>query len=121
MTTCHSGNPDRPYLMSDTNTESIHSLVTLIIGHGVLENNICKSIPRNVEKNASFLISTENLKNLEDVRCDDNGSWINNGVRKIYLCIDHHTNPKKLNVTVIKCGGKVPSVPHWCLTCTYFF
>ena len=121
MTTCHSGNPDWPYLMSDTNTDSTHSLVTLIIGHGVLENNICKSIPKNVEKNTSFLISTENLKNLEDVRCDDNGSWINNGVRKIYLCIDHHTNPKKLNITVMKCGGKTPSVPHWCLTRTYFF
>ena len=56
------------------------------------------------------------LKNFKDVRCNNEGIWINNGVRKIYLCIDHHTNPKKLNVTVIKHGGKAPSVPHWCLT-----
>ena len=66
-------------------------------------------------------MSIENLKSLKDVRCHDNGSWINNGVRKIYLCIDHHTNPKKFNITVIKRGGKASSVPRWCLSHTYFF
>ena len=41
-----------------------------------------------------FQLFSENLKNLEDVRCDNDGNWINNGVRKIYLCIDHHKKKK---------------------------
>ena len=119
-TTFHGGHFDWPYLTSDKNTESTHSLVSLILGHNVSEDLICKSIPKNVEKNANFLINTENVRNKEDVRCDDDGSWINNGVRKIYLHIQNPANPNKLRITVIKRGGKAPSDNHWCLTRTYF-
>ena len=48
-----------------------------------------------MEKNDNFLINTENVRNKEDVRCNDDGSWINNGVRKIHSHIQNPANPKK--------------------------
>ncbi len=72
-----------------------------------------------VETNANFIISTEDLRNKEDVKCDDDGSWINNGVRKIYMHITDPGNPKKLKVTVFQRGGKAPGA-CWILTRTYF-
>ena len=92
-------------------------MVSLIFRHGIAESDVCKSVPKNVEGNASFLVNTQGLKNPDDIKC---GSWVNNGVRKIYLSIKHHDNPKKIKLTVIKRGGKPPSHKHWCLTRTYY-
>ena len=76
--------------------------------------------PKECGKNANFWINTENFRKKEDIRCDDDGSWINNGVRKIYWHIQSPANPKKLRITVIKHGGRAPNDNHWCLTRTYF-
>ena len=101
----HGGDSDWPYLTSDKNTESTHSLVSLILGHNVSEDLVCKSIPNNVEKNANFSINTENDRNKEDVRCNDVGSWINNGVRgKINLHIQNPANPKNYVYACMICS-----------------
>ena len=68
-------------------------MVSLIFGHGIAESDICKSVPKNVEGNASFLVKTQGLNNPDDIRCDDGVSWVNNRVQKsIYL----------LNITTIQ-------------------
>ena len=95
-------------------------MVSLIFAHGIAESDVCKFVPKNVEGNASFLVNTQGLKNLDDIKCDDCGCWVNNGVRKIYLSIKHHDNPKKMKLTVINRGGKPPSHKYWCLTRTYY-
>ena len=118
--TYHTGNTDWPHLPSDMNIESTHSLVMLLLGHSVSEDLICKSTPKVVEQNVSFLVNTENVNNIEDLKCDDDGSWMNNGVRKVFLSIKHPASPTNLSTTVIQRGGKVPNVDHWCLTRTYF-
>ena len=110
---------DWPCLPSDINIESTQSLVMLILGHSVPDDLICTNTPKVVGQNASFLINTENLKNTDDLKCDDDGSWINNGVRKVFLNIKHPTR-RTLSTTVIQRSGKVPNVDHWCLTRTYF-
>ena len=101
--------------------ESTTSTVSLILGHGIHEEEICKSVPRNVESNGNFLVSTESLKCVEDIKCDDGGSWVNNGVRKVYLHIRNEKDCKKMKVEVVKRGGKAPDDQCWCLTRTYFF
>ena len=101
--------------------ESTTSTVSLILGHGIHEEEICKSVPRNVESNGNFLVSTESLKCVEDIKCDDGGSWVNNGVRKVYLHIRNEKDCKKMKVEVVKRGGKAPDDQCWCLTHTYFF
>ena len=57
-------------------------------------------MPRIVESNGNFLVSTESLKCVEDIKCDDGGSWVNNGVRKVYLHIRNEKYCKKMKVEV---------------------
>ena len=44
------------------------------------------------------MVDTSHLKSTEDIKCDDNGSWLNNGVRKLYLDIQNPDDPVKLKV-----------------------
>ena len=101
--------------------ESNTSTVSLILGHGIRKEEICNSVPRIVESNSNFLVSTESLKCVEDIKCDDGGSWVNNGVRKVYLHIRNEKDCKKMKVEVVKRGGKAPDDQCWCLNRTYFF
>ena len=100
--------------------ESTTGTVSLILGHGTHNEEICKSVPRNVASNSNFLVSTKCLKHKEDIKCDDGGSWVNNGIRKVYIHIHNEKNHKKMKVDVIKRGGKAPDDQCWCLTRTYF-
>ena len=38
-----------------------------------------------VDVNAAFIVDTSSLGSRDDIKCDDNGAWINNGVPKLYL------------------------------------
>ena len=109
-----------PALSRGYNTENTSSVVSLLLGHKVQSRHICQSVPKNVNYNGTFLIDTSDLRSLEDIKCDDMGSWTNNGVRKLYLNIENHESPKKIQVKVIKRSGKKPSCRHWCLTRTYY-
>ena len=109
-----------PTLPIGFNTESASSLVSLLLEHKTQSRHICQSVPKNVTYNGTFVINTSHLRNLEDIKCDDMGSWINNGVRKLYLNVVNHESAKKIKVEIIKRGGKQPSRRHWCLTRTYF-
>ena len=109
-----------PTLPLGYNTESASSLVALLLAHKIKSQNICQSVPKNVTYNGTFVIDTSHLRNSEDVKCDDMGSWINNGVRKLYLNVVNHESANKMKVEIIQRGGKKPSCPHWCLTRTYF-
>ena len=48
--------------------ESTTSVVSLILGHGIVNSEeICRSVPINVQTNASFIVSTETLKSVDDI------------------------------------------------------
>ena len=91
-----------------------------MFGCGISSEEICSSVPKCVDVNATFLVDSSNLKCADDVKCDDAGAWINNGVRKLYLNIENANDPKSLKVTIVKRGGKPPKEKHWFLTRTYF-
>ncbi len=44
---------------------------------------MCTAAPLNVAHNAAFLVDHRRLKNKNDVKCDDMGSWRNQGTRTI--------------------------------------
>ncbi len=91
------------------------------MGHNINSEHICQSVPKCVDINAAFLVNTSNLGNRDDVKCDDNGSWLNNGVRKLYLDVVRKDAGSLLSVDTVKRGGNPPPQrKHWCLVRTYF-
>lgn len=50
------------------------------MGRNVDSEHICQSVPKCVDVNAAFIVDTSSLGSRDDVKCDDNGAWINNGV-----------------------------------------
>ena len=76
-----------PILPDVHNTDSTSNLVSILLGHGINDETICQTVPKCVDVNAIFLVNTSEFSNLDDVKCDDNGSWINNGVRKLYCTL----------------------------------
>lgn len=49
--------------------------------------HICTSTPRDIAHNATFLVNTGLLKNKEDIKFDDMGSWKNNGKHSTTLSL----------------------------------
>ena len=116
----HDSNSCWPYLAESWDVESSSSIVPIILGLGITAEYVYTSVPLNVQTNCNFIVNTENLKSMEDIRCNDCGSWINNGTRKLYLEIRNETDPKKIKVKVLQRGGKAPRGRCWCLTRSYF-
>ena len=102
------------------NTDNTSNLVSIVLGHGINSDDICSTVPKCVDVNATFVVDTSNFKSPKDVKCDDGGSWVNNGVRKLYLSIENVADPKSLSVTTMKRGSKPPKEKHWTLIRTYF-
>ena len=47
----------------------------------VTSANIAEVVPVNVNKNVSFIIDTLEIDNIEDLKCDELGSWVCMGVK----------------------------------------
>ena len=54
------------------------------------ERQVSNSIPLGFKGSGSFLVDTLHLKNAEDIKCDENGGWVNwgSGVSKLWLQSD---------------------------------
>lgn len=67
------------------------ALNNLEIGNILLKpqplQHICTSTPRDIAHNATFLVNTSMLKNKEDIKFDDMGSWKNNGKHSTTLSL----------------------------------
>ncbi len=92
-------NEQWPILPDIHDTECTSNLVSILLGHGTNLDDICSTVP-NV--NATFVVDCSKLKNADDVKCDDGGSLVNNGVRKLYMTIENVADPKLLHITTIK-------------------
>ena len=53
----------------------------------IAENTTCTVPPHNISHNVSFLLDTSGLESKNDWKCDDMGSWKNNGVQRIQLAL----------------------------------
>lgn len=51
------------------------------------ETMLCKKVPNGVAHNVSFLLDVKLLESTNDWKCDDMGSWKNNGVQRKNLLV----------------------------------
>ena len=65
------------------------------------ENKITDKVPIGVKKNATYVIDTSKLASPNDVRADDLGVWVNNGVRRTFVTCNVSCGKVK-NIEVIK-------------------
>lgn len=113
-----------PTVSSKIDPTNMSSAVKLLLG--LKDVTECTSVPLHVQTTSSFLLNTSNLASANDVKCDDNGSWVNNGVRKLWLTIhlpdndDDDDITSSPSVTVEQRGGNRPNRSYWCLTRTYY-
>ena len=78
-------------LLASLNVESTHWAIGIILGKNKeAERQVSTSIPLGFKGSGSFLVDTLHLKNAEDIKWDENGSWVNwgSGVSKLWLQSD---------------------------------
>lgn len=49
----------------------------------ILLERVCIAVPMNVSNNVAFVVDTWKLSDVWDCKCDDMGSWINHGRKKM--------------------------------------
>ncbi len=49
---------------------------------------VCRKVPTAIRHNVCFLLDRSSLKSENDWKCDDLGSWKNNGVQRHRFCLD---------------------------------
>ena len=52
------------------------------------EGKFCKTTPRAIQHNVTFLVDRTHLKHEDDIKSDDMGAWRNNGVHKYRFPLD---------------------------------
>lgn len=52
------------------------------------EGSMCKTTPRAIQHNVTFLVDRKHLKHEDDIKSDDMGAWRNNGVHKYRFAMD---------------------------------
>lgn len=60
--------------------------------------NVCQQQPMGVQKNCSFLLNCNLLKDRRDVHADDLGSWRHNGVITTYLMVNKDLQGKVVEI-----------------------
>jgi hypothetical protein len=53
----------------------------IVVEKSGIEDKVCHITPTNVEHNCTFIVDRSYLKDPDDIKADDGGSWKNNGVR----------------------------------------
>ena len=54
---------------------SVSDLLNILIERFGIEDKICCVTPTNVEHNCTFVVDQSCLKDPDDIKTDDNGSW----------------------------------------------
>lgn len=63
-------------------------LVDIIAGQKSVDpGHVCTVVPIRVQSNVSFVVDMDAIKNPLDLRADDNGAWLHNGIRTIWLSV----------------------------------
>lgn len=67
-----------PQLPASLNVESTQSAVGIMLGKSKeAEKHVATSVPLGFQDGGSFLVDTSHFENAEDIKCDDNGGWVN--------------------------------------------
>ena len=65
-----------------------HAWWTLSPKKSVDPDRVCTTLPIQVQSNASFIVDMGVVKNPLDLRADNNGTWVHNGPRTIWLSMN---------------------------------
>ena len=109
----------------------MHSIVEILLGQRTdAQKYLTCTVPLGFQKNGTFFVDTSTLGNTDDVKCDDNGGWLNSGVRKLWLSINSEgdnlqseervDNDAIMSVQVVQRGGQMTGNTSWCLIRSYF-
>jgi hypothetical protein len=52
------------------------------VGNTVSSSRVCQRQPIGVSRHSTFIVDLHSLKSVDDVKCDDVGSWHNNSCNK---------------------------------------
>jgi hypothetical protein len=78
--------PDAPYYFQGKKSYSSSEIMGIILG-SEQNSKVCSRVPIGVHENAVFVIDASRLKSPDDIRADDLGVWVNNGVcRRFMTC-----------------------------------
>ena len=99
-------------------TFSSSEILMIILGSGH-NNKICCKVPIGIQKNAVFVIDATRLKSPDDIRADDLGVWVNNGVRRSFLTCKSVGN----TISKVEVVSKEPNMPlkYYQLMKSYFY
>lgn len=56
--------------------------VLISVGNTVSSSRVCQRQPIGVSRHSTFIVDLHSLKSVDDIRCDDIGSWQNNSCNK---------------------------------------
>ena len=102
-----------PIFSTGTSVLSLEEKVIALLRPYPLER-ICQTVPKNVSNNVTFLLNVSGCKVWEDWKCDEMGSWRNNGVKRDTF-IHENGNVKSTNRSEIVHDGTM-----YTLVCMYY-
>ena len=84
----HHGRQDLPIFLRQKRRPSSSEVINILLDPDLDHKRVCSSQPTAIDKNAMFIINLKKLRHPSDVLCDDMGTWVCNGCRRSWVCID---------------------------------
>lgn len=97
VTEYYKDNPNFPVYTKKTEVLGPLTVVKLLRSVGTLLpiSVACTQQPIHVEHHRTFIVESEALKSIEDLKCDDCGCWVNNSNKKFRFVVDKDGNVSK--------------------------
>ena len=94
------GNQHLPVFTKDSIVlRPLEVMELLVEKKGFLPSKVCTSQPLHVEHHRTFIVDLNSLKNKNDAKCDDMGSWKNNSSHKFYFEVRQSESGESLRVS----------------------
>ena len=92
----------------------LSDLVDILMSNDIDSNKVCTVQPLGVNINCAFIVDLD-LVDPDDLKADDNGSWKNNGTRRIFFVVNERNKPEFLASAPVLQQGY-----YYCVVRRYF-